>query len=103
MNHKIDGGLSAARTLETLNRIAKPQAGSERGDPVGAIAATDSVRLTGEAEGLQALERQLGAAPAAIDMTRVNSVRAAIDDGSYRIDPQAIATRMLDFERGFGE
>jgi len=48
---------------------------------------------------LQALERELGEAPASFDTARVDAVRAAIADGSYRIDPQAIADRMLSLER----
>ena len=50
------------------------------------------------AAGLQALQRELGSAPAGLDVARVNEVRAAIADGSYRVDPQQIATRMLDLE-----
>ena len=44
---------------------------------------------------LQALKRQLGAAPAVVDEARVSEVRAAIAAGSYRIDVQHIADRML--------
>ena len=56
------------------------------------------MRLTGEAAGLQALQRELGSAPAGLDVARVNEIRAAIADGNYRVDPQQIATRMLDLE-----
>ncbi|MGO4220255.1 flagellar biosynthesis anti-sigma factor FlgM [Lysobacter sp. TAF61] len=99
MTHKIDGGLPAARPPEAAVTSATARAGTERNAPVGATTATDSVRLTGEAEGLQALERQLGNGPASIDIARVNAVRSAIADGSYRVDSQAIATRMLDLDR----
>lgn len=100
MTHKIDGGLPVARPPETA---ATARAGSERNQPVAAAAAADSVRLTGEAEGLHALGRQLGTAPAGIDVAKVNALRTAIADGSYRADPQHIATRMLDFERELGK
>lgn len=103
MTHKIDGGVPVARPPEALNASATARAGGERSQPVATVAAADSVRLTGEAEGLQALERQLGAAPAGIDVARVNEVRAAIADGSYRVDPQEIATRMLGLERALGQ
>ena len=102
MTHKIDGGVPVARASEAINASVTARAGSERGQPIAAAAATDSIRLTGEAEGLQALERQLGAAPAGIDVARVNALRAAIADGSYRVDAQEIATRMLDLERQLG-
>jgi negative regulator of flagellin synthesis FlgM len=50
---------------------------------------------------LQAIERELGEGPASLDTARVDAVRAALADGSYRIDPQAIADRMLSFDRDF--
>lgn len=101
MTHKIDGSAPLARPTEVTSRpLASTRAGSaERGAPV---AATESVRLTGEAEGLQALERELGAGPAGIDVARVNALRAAIADGSYRVDAQAVASRMLDLDRQLG-
>ena len=43
--------------------------------------------------------RELGTAPAGIDMARVNALKAAIADGSYAIDAPTIATRMLGLER----
>jgi negative regulator of flagellin synthesis FlgM len=100
MTHKIDGSVPIARPHEAAGRLAAtPRAGTDRSTPVGA---TDSIRLTGEAEGLQALERQLGASPAGIDLVRVNALRVAIADGSYRVDGQAVADRMLDLERQLG-
>lgn len=102
MTHKIDGQVPVARTAEPASASVAARAGSERGEAVAAAAATDSIRLTDEAEGLQALERELGAAPAGIDVVRVNALRAAIADGSYRVDPQEIATRLLDLERQLG-
>lgn len=95
MSHKIDSPLPVARPPDAGNAAFTARAGGERSQPVTATAPADSVRLTGEAEGLQALERELGAAPAGIDVARVNAVRAAIADGSYRVDAQQIADRML--------
>jgi negative regulator of flagellin synthesis FlgM len=94
MTPKIESGLTAARPPEAVSTSATARAGVER-KAVDALVKTDSVRLTGEAEGLQALKRQLGAAPADIDEARVSEVRAAIAAGSYRIDVQKIADRMV--------
>jgi negative regulator of flagellin synthesis FlgM len=101
MTHKIDTGLPP-RPLDSVAAKPAPRAGTEREAPVAAAAATDSLRLTGEAAGLQAIERELGEGPASIDAARVGAVRAALADGSYRIDPQAIADRMLSFDRDLG-
>ncbi|TYT26289.1 flagellar biosynthesis anti-sigma factor FlgM [Luteimonas viscosa] len=100
MTQKIDGTGPIARPPETASRpLPAARAGAERSAPV---AAAESIRLTGEAEGLQALERELGTGPAGIDLARVNALRAAIADGSYQVDAQAVATRMLDLERQLG-
>lgn len=101
MSHKIDAGLPGVRPLEAANAGTVARAGAERSPTVAATAASDSLRLTGEAEGLQALERQL-AAPAGIDVAKVHAVRAAIADGSYRVDAAQIASRMIDLDRQLG-
>ena len=99
MTHKIEGTQPIARPAEPVATSSAGRAGNERGQPVSATAASESVRFTGEAESLQALERQLGSAPAGIDVARVNALRAAIADGSYRVDADQIAGRMLDLDR----
>ncbi|MFC0677103.1 flagellar biosynthesis anti-sigma factor FlgM [Lysobacter korlensis] len=98
---KIEGAAMSPRPVETGASAAAQsvRAGGERTAPIAATPAADSLRLTGEATGLQAIERELGAAPAGIDVGRVNAIRAALADGSYRVDAQAVADRMIDFER----
>ena len=97
MTQKIDGG-GSSRPIDTVTTGASARAGTDRTTPVAAPEG-DSLRLTGEASGLQTLARELGSAPAGIDMAKVNAVRAAIAEGSYRIDGAKIADRMLDLER----
>lgn len=99
MSSKIEGGPPpAVRAADLAATASARRAGGDRSAPVVAAAQSDSLRLTGDAAGLQALERELGAAPAGVDVARVNQVKAALADGSYRIDPQQIATRMLALE-----
>lgn len=102
MTHKIDAGLAAIRPLEAASTGAIARSGAERTAAVGATAPADTLRLTGDAEGLQALERELGTSPAGIDVAKVQAVRAAIADGSYRIDAAQIASRMIDLDRQLG-
>ena len=100
MTHKIDGSGPIVRPQEAATRpLPTASASAERGAPV---AATESIRLTGEAEGLQTMARELGASPAGIDVAKVNALRAAIADGSYRVDAEAVASRMLELERQLG-
>jgi negative regulator of flagellin synthesis FlgM len=65
---------------------------------VAAPEASDSLRLTGEAAGLQTLQREMSSAPA-IDQGRVQAVRESLQNGSYRINPEAIADRMIQLDQ----
>lgn len=100
MTTKIEGSTPApVRLVDASQAAAVARAGSDRSAPVGRAAAADSVRLTGEATGLQAaVEGQLGQ-PAPMDMAKVEAVRASLASGTYRIDPQEIANRLVALER----
>lgn len=103
MTSRIDANpVPSARPVDPAQGSTVSRAGNERSAPVAAAAPAESLRLTGEAEGLMALERQMGGAPAGLDLAKVESVRAAIANGSYRVDPQAIADRMLDLDAALG-
>ena len=62
------------------------------------VRTTRSLRLTGEATNLQAIERELTTAPA-IDAQRVAAVRESLQNGTYKINPDAIASRMLELDQ----
>lgn len=100
MTTKIDGpSPPTARIVDTAASAATARAGMDRSKPVGAAPAADSVRLTGEATGLQAaVENQLGRG-APLDMARVNAVKASLADGSYQVNPREIANRLVALER----
>lgn len=99
MTQKIEGSLPAAATLRTGTVAGKiSSAGADRSDATSAIEASDSLRLTGEATGLQTLQKELSSAPA-IDQGRVQAVRDALQNGSYQINPDAIASRMIDLDQ----
>ena len=101
MSHKIEGTPPpAVRSTGPVGGRVAP-AGAARSAPVEAAQAGDSLRLTGEATSLQALQRELSTAPA-IDQARVAEVRQALESGSYRIDPAKIAERMLDLDKQLG-
>lgn len=100
MTHKIDGSGPVLRPQEATTRpVPTASASAQRGAPVSP---TESIRLTGEAEGLQAMARELAKGPASIDVAKVNALREAIADGSYRVDAQAIASRMIELDRQLG-
>lgn len=103
MTVKIDASSpTPARIVDPAASAGVARAGTDRSKSVDAAPAIDSVRLTGEATGLQAaVENQLGQA-APLDMAKVNAVRAALADGSYQVNPQEIANRLVALERQMG-
>lgn len=64
--------------------------------PVSA-AVSDSVELTGTAQLLASFQTDLASIDA-VDMAKVESIRQAIAQGTYQIDPQKIADSLLSLE-----
>jgi negative regulator of flagellin synthesis FlgM len=62
----------------------KPEAGAD-------------VQLTGAARGLAAIEQSVRALPA-VDELRVAAVKERLQNGSYEIDPQRVADKLLRLE-----
>ncbi|TWI02829.1 FlgM family anti-sigma-28 factor [Luteimonas cucumeris] len=101
MNQKIEGTPPPAirSTTAATSRVAS--AGAENARPVEASGGGDSLRLTGEAASLQVMQRELSSA-SAVDTARVESIRAALQAGTYQINAEAIADGMLGLERQLG-
>ncbi len=59
---------------------------------------TDSVSLTGEARQMQALETRIASAPV-VDTQRVQAVRSAVENGTFTINPERIADKMINLEQ----
>lgn len=99
MATKIEGYTAAAaggpaggmRPVET----ARP--GGQGGDSVGSVQRVDSVKLTPDAMQLHQLEKAIASIPVA-DHERVAKIRQAIQDGSYKIDPKAVASKLARTE-----
>lgn len=69
-------------------------AGNTASDAPASVAGQDdSVRLTDSARALQDAAKVDG--QAAIDARRVEKIRQAIADGSYQVNPAAIADKMI--------
>ncbi|MDX1500248.1 MAG: flagellar biosynthesis anti-sigma factor FlgM [Woeseiaceae bacterium] len=62
----------------------------------------DTVELTSGAKLLERLEKSLASLPD-VDSARVDAIKAAIENGDYEIDAEAIAAAMIRLERSLGE
>ncbi len=101
MSARIDGSNSTSIvSMESYRTNARPAAGASVA-PVAAVKATDTVRLSDDAVDLSALDKTLASIPA-VDHGRVAAIKAAVNEGRYVIDPEAIATRMSHFEWQLG-
>lgn len=65
------------------------------------VATGESVSITNTASDLLALENQLRELPG-IDQARVDSIREAISNGSYEVDPARIVDSLLQSEVELG-
>lgn len=72
--------------------------GETRGQPGARAAGGDQVTLTDTARRLSELTQTVTAQPV-VDRTRVDEIRAAIADGSYRVNPEQIAAKLLQAEK----
>jgi negative regulator of flagellin synthesis FlgM len=68
------------------------------GDSAKAGSSADRVDLTGEARQLQQLERQIASQPV-VDRQRVETVRSAVQDGTFRVDAERIAEKLMTLEQ----
>jgi len=86
---------SSDRQVGTVQRDGgtKTQGGSS-------TSTSDTVSLTDMASRLQSLEQKLASQPD-VDQAHVNRVRDAISRGEYRVDPDRVADKMMDFESDF--
>lgn len=78
-----------------------PEAQKSAGNGV-VSSATDSVSLTDTSARLRKLEASLTDLPE-VDNERVATIQRAIADGSYQVDANKIADKLLNFESSFGK
>lgn len=104
MTSKIDGASAprpAPAPAAAAASAAVERSGAPRAQPVAEVRASsaDNVRLTGEAEALRVMQKQTSAGPPPMDMAKIDSLRAALAAGTYRIDPMEISQRLDALER----
>jgi len=95
-----------AKADKSLSSVAKPASGgaaAKSGAASGAKSGqSDRVSLTDTAARLKELEMGLASQPV-VDIQRVQSVQSAINDGSFEVDPDSVAEKMIEFETGLDE
>ncbi|MEM8491635.1 MAG: flagellar biosynthesis anti-sigma factor FlgM [Pseudomonadota bacterium] len=93
---KIDTDTSTRRSGQS-----SPSGESAGSGAAGAAGSAESLSLTRAAEELNALETRLRELPR-VDEARVAELRESIESGSYQVDSQRIADRLIATERDLG-
>ena len=94
INSMIDGAIR--RQPEQRPNASGNSVGADVAKPNQAET-TDLLNLTGRAKELHSLQQDLAKSPE-FDEARVNELKQAISDGSYKVDAQRVADKMLDIE-----
>lgn len=100
--------ISGLPNAQPHNAAENSQVKVTRGEPTVAQQETgkpstgDTVSLTDTAALLRSLENTLAKLPV-VDPQRVETFRQAIADGSYKVDADRVAEKMLRFEAEFEE
>ena len=87
-----------------VHRLPERQQGGSRDaaesskQAAGGVRGTDLLDLTGKAQELKALEKDLAREPT-FDSQRVEALRQQLADGSYRVNPERIAEKLLAIEQ----
>ena len=106
MSSKISGFDNAQVASVGAGRAAqRPQdaaSGSAQTTSDPSSDAADNVQITGGARQLADLEQQIRDLPA-VNETRVNELRMAIEQGTYTVHPQQIADKLMSLEKALGQ
>ncbi len=102
MNSKIGGVLSVNKMLVSENRHQGKAGGSPTGSARSkeAGAAEDSVVLTDVAKKLVDAEMDVSSGPV-IDRARIEEIKSAIAQGSFKPDAEKIASKLIELEMSF--
>lgn len=95
--NKIDG-ISSVKSI--MAKGSQPQAPTAPLSQSGAgqSDSDSNVVLTAAAQRMQEAEQQLRQYPE-VDAERVSAIKAAVEEGRYSVDPERVATKLLDIEQ----
>ena len=74
------------------------QQGAEQARPQNSNTRGENVNLSSQAKNLKQLEQSLGEFPE-MDDERIEQIRSALEDGSFKIDAEKLAQKMLDLDK----
>ena len=88
------------RSTQSVQRGSDSASNSQSSNTSSSASNQDSVSLTNMAERLQRLESNL-AQHSEVDQTRVENIKDSMSRGEYKVNPERVADKMMDFEKDF--
>lgn len=82
-----------------VQAVDKTQADTAGSASPAAASSGDTVTITGPALAMQKLSEAVANAPV-VNTQKVSSVKRAVQDGTYTIDPERVADKLLQYESG---
>lgn len=86
---------------KVLNNVSESKNGNKAADTKESVSkatsSEDSVELSSTAKQLDSLKKAIDNTPE-VDQDRVNAVKQALEAGELKIDSNALAKKMLEFE-----
>ena len=90
--------LSGGTPLATTRKAQGGSTGGSAAETPEQSSSPSEVRITSTAELLARVQQNLSAQPA-VNATRVEAVRRALAEGSYRVNPDQVASGLMQSER----
>ncbi|MEP3563450.1 MAG: flagellar biosynthesis anti-sigma factor FlgM [Marinobacter sp.] len=91
------GQVNTTRTQADKASSNTTTAPADQAKSQGPAARGENVSLSSQAKNLKQLEQKLGDYPE-MDDDRIAEIRAALDNGSYKIDADKLAQKMLEMD-----
>ena len=86
-------------TQNTTGKTSLTGGNTNNGGGAGSVSQGDKVSVTSEASRLKKIEEQLSSVPE-VNSAKVSEIRKQIADGTFTINPQVIAAKLIAFETG---
>ncbi|HEX4376023.1 MAG TPA: flagellar biosynthesis anti-sigma factor FlgM [Steroidobacteraceae bacterium] len=98
----LDGGSIGPDSGSPVERVRVTSPVNSGGSGASAnSASTDNVHITESAKTLASLSQAVNASPD-VDLNKVTAVQNALSAGTYRINPESIADRMVQLDQDLG-
>ncbi|MDW6001575.1 flagellar biosynthesis anti-sigma factor FlgM [Vibrio mangrovi] len=97
----VRSGQSLANTSRSSTRAEHKASSSEKTNHTSSSDKKDAVSLSSQSKAMGEMQSKLASSPA-FDSAKVQAIKEAIANGSYRVDAEKLADNMIKFEKELG-